>query len=191
MKRTYKIVFLGNTAVGKTTLISQYLGLGIDSPTPTIGMDFVTTTREIGDREVRLQVWDTAGQERFHSIVGNYTRNTFLAVVVFAVDDPRSVDQIEAWINDIVLAHNQKSEIRLMVVANKIDLGNGNVERGREVAERVGASFVRTSGLNRDGIIEMADAIGEIILSDRRGDEEEDDSAGRVIINARRKRGCC
>lgn len=184
-------MFLGNTAVGKTTLISQYLGLGIDSPTPTIGMDFVTTTREIGDREVRLQVWDTAGQERFHSIVGNYTRNTFLAVVVFAVDDPRSVDQIEAWINDIVLAHNQKSEIRLMVVANKIDLGNGNVERGREVAERVGASFVRTSGLNRDGIIEMADAIGEIILSDRRGDEEEDDSAGRVIINARRKRGCC
>ncbi|ELA41876.1 small GTP-binding protein domain protein [Vittaforma corneae ATCC 50505] len=195
MKKAYKIVFLGNTAVGKTTLITQYLYSKVHAPTPTIGIDFLTTTHEINGKAVRLQLWDTAGQERFHSIIGNYTRNTFLAIIVFSVDDSKSVDKVESWINDFVLTHNLREETNLMVVANKIDLidkTNENMERGIRVAAKVGAKFVTASGLSREGIERMINGIDEFILEDiDKTNENDDEQQNQITIRAKINKRCC
>lgn len=195
MKKVYKVVFLGNTAVGKTTLISQYLYSKVHAPTPTIGIDFLTTTYEVNGKIVRLQLWDTAGQERFHSIIGNYTRNTFLAVIVFSVDDSKSVDKVESWISDFVLTHNLREEINLMVVANKIDLidkTNENLERGREIAAKVGAKFVATSGLSHDGIEGMICGVNEFISKDiGKTDENDEERQNQIRIKAKTNKRCC
>lgn len=195
MKKIYKIIFLGNTAVGKTTLISQYLYSKVHTPTPTIGIDFLSTTYEISGQTVRLQLWDTAGQERFHSIIGNYTRNTFIGIIVFSVDNISSVEKLKSWIEDFVLRHNHRDSVNLIVVANKIDVGvtdQNIIDKGRSIADQFGAKFATTSALERGGIEEMVSAINEYISEDlsRTGDEEDDSQPNRIVLKARNRR-CC
>jgi GTPase SAR1 family protein len=62
----YKLVFLGDQAVGKTSIITRFMYDTFDSTyQATIGIDFLSKTMYLEDRTVRLQLWDTAGQERF------------------------------------------------------------------------------------------------------------------------------
>lgn len=192
MKKLYKIVFLGNTAVGKTTLISQYLYSKVHTPTPTIGIDFLSAVYNANGTLVRLQLWDTAGQERFHSIVGNYTRNTFLAIIVFSVDDPKSLEKAVAWINDFVLIHNAREEVNLMIVANKSDIeGKEMIEKGKMLANEVGAKFVVTHALTREGIEEMILGINEFIQIDlEKTGEDKEEAQNRIVVTKARRR-CC
>ncbi|KAM0679944.1 hypothetical protein GINT2_001885 [Glugoides intestinalis] len=192
MKKLYKIVFLGNTAVGKTTLISQYLYSKVHTPTPTIGIDFLSAIYNANGKLVRLQLWDTAGQERFHSIVGNYTRNTFLAIIVFSVDDQKSLEKAITWINDFVLIHNAREEVNLMIVANKSDIdGKEMIEKGRMLANDVGAKFVVTHALTREGIEEMVVGINEFIQIDLEKTGEDTEEVQNKIEVVKVRRRCC
>lgn len=194
MKKSYKIVFLGNTSVGKTTLISQYLYHKIQEPTPTIGIDFLSTILEVNGAAVRLQLWDTAGQERFQSIIGNYTRNTFLAIVVYAVDDRASLDRLKTWVEEFVLLHNRRENVRLLIAANKADLDGGSqsmIEEGERTARELEAGFVRTSALESTGIAEMAEAIRAAIAEDLERAEDELSSADANAITVQARKRCC
>lgn len=196
MKKAYKIVFLGNTSVGKTTLISQYLYNKTQMSTPTIGIDFLSTTLEVDKCPVRLQLWDTAGQERFQSIIGNYTRNTFLAIIVYAVDNKDSLVKVRQWVEGFVYTHNSKKDVRLLIVANKNDLAkegfDPDFEEGRQMAESLEAKFVTTNALETSGIVEMIEAINEIIREDMKTkNENEDNEDKNNIIITRSSSRCC
>ncbi|KAI4292107.1 Ras-related protein Rab-6A [Pancytospora philotis] len=197
MRKAYKIVFLGNTSVGKTTLISQYLYHKVQAPTPTIGIDFLSTTLEIQGKQVRLQLWDTAGQERFQSIIGNYTRNTFIAVIVYAIDDRQSFERVKSWIDNFVLTHNEREEVRLLIVANKTDLlvegFDPEYAEARALADTVGARFVTASAISTTGIRDMVGAINDFIAEQLQSGEEEIEGAGKfnALQSTPRSRRCC
>lgn len=60
----YKLVFLGDQGVGKTSIITRFMYDTFDTTyQATIGIDFLSKTMYLEDRTVRLQLWDTAGQE--------------------------------------------------------------------------------------------------------------------------------
>lgn len=68
--RKFKLVFLGEQSVGKTSLITRFMYDTFDNTyQATIGIDFLSKTMFLEDRTVRLQLWDTAGQERFRSLI--------------------------------------------------------------------------------------------------------------------------
>ena len=90
----YKIVFLGNTYVGKTCLINRFMYdtfnenyqvFSLNHKQVTIGIDFLSKTMYVEDKVVKLQLWDTAGQERFRSLIPNYVREAAAAVAVYDV----------------------------------------------------------------------------------------------------------
>lgn len=197
MRKPYKIIFLGNSSVGKTTLISQYLYSRLLAATPTIGIDFLSTSFELDGRQVRLQLWDTAGQERFQSIIGNYTRNTFVAAVVYAINDPASLDNVEMWVNNFVLTHNDKRDVRILIVGNKNDIVEESfdpeMEKATEVANKLGAKLVMASALSKEGIQNISEAINEFIKEDldKRGDEDEDDEVLNMLATEPTRRMCC
>merc|ERR1711975_168330 len=73
----YKLVFLGEQAVGKTSIITRFMYDTFDNNyQATIGIDFLSKTMYLEDRTVRLQLWDTAGQERFRSLIPSYIRDS-------------------------------------------------------------------------------------------------------------------
>ncbi|GJN10972.1 hypothetical protein PR202_ga29123 [Eleusine coracana subsp. coracana] len=105
----YKLVFLGDQSVGKTSIITRFMYDKFDTTyQATIGIDFLSKTMYLEDRTVRLQLWDTAGQERFRSLIPSYIRDSSVAVVVFDVSSKllkELVRQHFVW-SLLVLANN-------------------------------------------------------------------------------------
>ncbi|KAM3827708.1 ras-related protein Rab-6B-like isoform 2-T2 [Vipera latastei] len=82
--RKFKLVFLGEQSVGKTSLITRFMYDSFDNTyQATIGIDFLSKTMYLEDRTIRLQLWDTAGQGRFRSLIPSYLRDSAEAVIVF------------------------------------------------------------------------------------------------------------
>ena len=95
MHMKYKIVFLGDQSVGKTSLILRFtqdtfdgnyqVSLKATNFKATIGIDFLSKTMYVDDKMVRLQLWDTAGQERFRSLIPSYIKDSSVTVVVYDI----------------------------------------------------------------------------------------------------------
>merc|ERR1711991_559433 len=87
-----KVIVLGDSGVGKTSLMVQYVSNKFTMQTKsTIGSDFLSKEIELGGRPLTLQIWDTAGQERFQSLGTSFYRGSDGVVFVFDVGRPRNV----------------------------------------------------------------------------------------------------
>ena len=89
----FKVVFLGDQSVGKTSIILQFINGSFDPDyQSTIGIDFQSKSYTVGEKSVRLQLWDTAGQERFHSLVPSYIKNSQIAIIVYDICNRKSFE---------------------------------------------------------------------------------------------------
>ena len=116
----FKLVFLGDIYVGKTSIINQFMYENFDNNyQATIGIDFLSKTLNINEKSMRLQLWDTAGQERFRSLIPNYIRDSSAAIIVYDVTNQQTFDSIEKWVEDV---RNERGDsVVIAIVANKID----------------------------------------------------------------------
>ncbi|KAL3219993.1 hypothetical protein MRX96_005736 [Rhipicephalus microplus] len=121
--RKFKLVFLGEQSVGKTSLITRFMYDSFDNTyQATIGIDFLSKTMYLEDRTVRLQLWDTAGQERFRSLIPSYIRDSTVAVVVYDITNANSFHQTSKWIDDV--RTERGNDVIIMLVGNKTDLSD-------------------------------------------------------------------
>jgi Ras-related protein Rab-6A len=149
----YKLVFLGEQSVGKTSIITKFMYDSFDTAyQATVGIDFLSKTMYLSDKTVRLQLWDTAGQERFRSLIPAYIRDSSVAVVVYDVTNQESFHQTTKWINDVRIERGDA--VIVFLVGNKVDLADlrqVSREDGEEKAKELNVTFVETSakvGLN-------------------------------------------
>jgi len=118
-KFAFKVVFLGESGVGKTCLATRFeKGTFTPSTASTIGAAFSTTSVEIKGTVVKIQMWDTAGQERYHCLAPMYYREAAGAFVVYDVTDPTTFERAKIWIQE--LKKNQPSCL-VMLLGNKAD----------------------------------------------------------------------
>ena len=95
----FKIVVIGDSGVGKTNLVSQFVDQDfIIDQKPTVGVEFATKTVKIGDQDIRCQIWDTAGQERFRAVTKAYYNQAVGALIVFDLTNTFSFEHIGRWI---------------------------------------------------------------------------------------------
>ena len=143
----YKLVFLGDQSVGKTSVITRFMYDTFDTTyQATIGIDFLSKTMYLEDRTVRLQLWDTAGQERFRSLIPSYIRDSSVAVVVYDITSRASFLNTTKWIEDV--RAERGNEVVIMLVGNKTDLGERRqvtVEEGKAHAAKENVMFIETS----------------------------------------------
>lgn len=145
----YKIVFLGEQGVGKTSLITRFMYDTFDDHyQATIGIDFLSKTMYLDDKTIRLQLWDTAGQERFRSLIPSYIRDSRVAIVVYDITKKKSFEFIDKWIEDVKNERGEENVI-LCIVGNKSDLADErqvSTEDGEAKAKLLGAKiFMETS----------------------------------------------
>ncbi|KAG8447637.1 hypothetical protein GDO86_014955 [Hymenochirus boettgeri] len=146
--RKFKLVFLGEQSVGKTSLITRFMYDSFDNTyQATIGIDFLSKTMYLEDRtQVRLQLWDTAGQERFRSLIPSYIRDSTIAVVVYDITNLNSFQQTSKWIDDV--RTERGSDVIIMLVGNKTDLADKRqitTEGGEQRAKELSVMFIETS----------------------------------------------
>ncbi|XP_024361444.1 ras-related protein RABH1b [Physcomitrium patens] len=143
----YKLVFLGDQSVGKTSIITRFMYDKFDnSYQATIGIDFLSKTMYLEDRTVRLQLWDTAGQERFRSLIPSYIRDSSVAVIVYDVSNRQSFLNTARWVEEV--RTERGNDVIVMLVGNKTDLVDKrqvSIEEGDAKAKELQVMFIETS----------------------------------------------
>lgn len=103
----FRIIVIGDTMVGKSSLLKTFSEGSFGEMEPTVGVDFFSKIIAIKPKDkpddniiVKLQIWDTAGQERFKSIVTSYYRNSVGIVLVYDVTNKESYDHLIDWFDE-------------------------------------------------------------------------------------------
>ncbi|EMG48829.1 YPT6 GTP-binding protein YPT6 [Candida maltosa Xu316] len=143
--KKYKIVFLGDQSVGKTSLITRFMYDTFDETyAATIGIDFLSKTMYLEEgKTIRLQLWDTAGQERFRSLIPSYIRDSHVAVICYDITNKKSFDNLDKWIKDVKLERGD--DVIIVLVGNKSDLASDkrqvSLEDVENLQNKIGAKF--------------------------------------------------
>jgi len=153
-----KIVLLGDTGVGKTSIALRFTQDTFQPRTnPTIGASFLMKNMVVDDKKIKLQIWDTAGQERFRSLAPMYYRGASAAILVYDITSAVSFNKVKEWVNELRL--NVPEDIIMVVVGNKLDRAQKHrqlkVETGQDYARSVGAAFTESSAKTKEGIEEV------------------------------------
>ena len=117
------LVFLGNAAVGKSSIIRRTMkGIFDCYSESTIGAAFASYSKTYFDRIVRFEIWDTAGQERYRSITPLYYRNATSVFLVYDITDKATFLRAKEYLDELK-KHNTGIPV-IVLVGNKLDLGH-------------------------------------------------------------------
>ncbi|PIA35865.1 hypothetical protein AQUCO_03400034v1 [Aquilegia coerulea] len=150
----FKVVIIGDSAVGKSNLLSRYARNEFNlNSKATIGVEFQTQSMLIDGKEVKAQIWDTAGQERFRAVTSAYYRGAVGALIVYDITRRTTFDSVVRWLDE--LNTHSDTTIARMLIGNKLDLANiraVSVEEGKALAEAEGMFFMETSALDSTNV---------------------------------------
>ena len=181
--KTYKLVLIGDGAVGKTSIRERYLGKGFKrSQLATIGVDFAQKYTSYGGVNVRHIIWDLAGQPSYASVRRHYYQGSSAIVLVYSVVERESFDNASRW---LVEAHKHLrgaewtgwEGLPTAIIGNKIDLRESgqfqdtvDTDEGERFAkyfgEQLNAPFLykETSALTGENIDEVFDELNGLMF---------------------------
>jgi len=136
-KTLLKVIILGDSGVGKTSLMNQYVNKKFSNQyKATIGADFLTKEVLVDDRLITMQIWDTAGQERFQSLGVAFYRGADSCVLVFDVNVAKTFENLDSWRDEFLIQAGPRDpdNFPFVVLGNKIDLESRVVSQKRAVA---------------------------------------------------------
>ena len=137
----YKIIFVGDAGVGKTTIINRINDNEFQSAyDATIGVDFWPKKINFRGNEITLQIWDTAGQERYRGLIPSYVRNSSIVFIVFDITNRKTFESIPKWIE--LIKSIEKNNI-LVLIGNKEDL-----KEKREVKKKEGEDLAKENEMH-------------------------------------------
>ena len=206
---TLKIVLVGESGVGKTSIITQYIdNIFQKDQQSTIGGTFSTKTVKCGNGKIlKLEIWDTAGQERYRSVTKLFYKDANAAILVYDITNKFSFEEIQNyWFGQV--KDSAPENIIIAIVANKLDLyENEQVDEtiARKYAQDNNALFASTSAKNTPGIEDLFIEIAKIYSgSDSALTIQEKDEAEeykkirkesvritREEMKNNKKKGCC
>uniref|UniRef100_A0A7S1M4V2 Uncharacterized protein n=1 Tax=Neobodo designis TaxID=312471 RepID=A0A7S1M4V2_NEODS len=138
---TAKIVLLGETAVGKSSVAARFVRDEFaQNHESTIGAAFLSHTVQLNEGLVKLEIWDTAGQESFRSITRSYYRGATGTLLVFDVTRRETFEHVASWLHDA--QEHSNLPMAILLIGNKSDLADQ-----REVSAEEAASFAHEKGL--------------------------------------------
>jgi Ras-related protein Rab-1A len=120
----YKLIIIGDTEVGKTTIITSYTtGATPETTRSTIGAALTNKSVELDDGTIiKLQIWDTAGQEKFKGLIPLYLRNAHGAIIVADVTaiDESYIPALNEYVNEVISGASES--VQIIILLNKVDL---------------------------------------------------------------------
>lgn len=161
----FKIVVLGDGAVGKTSLIKQWTeGTFRTDYILTIGSNFAVKSLNIEDKPIKLQIWDLAGQPHFSDVRVLFYKGAMGAMYVFDVSRTESYDNVIKWYEEL---KNICGDVPRVLLGNKVDLTDQRKitpEKGLELAKRLGGiPYFETSAKTGKQVNEAFQKIAQLV----------------------------
>jgi len=194
-----KVIILGDSGVGKTSLMNQYVNKKFStSYKATIGADFLTKEVTVDDRIVTLQLWDTAGQERFQSLGVAFYRGADCCVLVYDVNSSKSFDTLDSWRDEFLIQASPRDpeSFPFVVLGNKIDVGEErrmiSQKRAHAYCQSRGAMpYFETSAKESVNVEQAFEVIARNALLQEESEEYGGDFSDPININLDQDRDGC
>ena len=161
---TLKVIILGASTVGKTSIFLRYFNNEFSHGTlTTLGVDFKTKFFKFESKKLKINYIDTAGQEKFKSISENYLKGTDGVILVFDLTNKETLDLVNYWADCI--KKNNRDNIGMILFGNKSDLENDRdvtYEEGKNLADKLGCQYYEGSAMNGDNVEFVMNEIAKI-----------------------------
>ena len=190
-----KITFVGESSVGKTSLIQQYVNNIFDpNYLTTIGGDQLLKPYIIDGKKINLNIWDTAGQERFRSINKIFLKNSKIVILVYDITKKETYEKIvDYWYPRIcdVLG----DDIIVGLAGNKCDLyekENISVDEVKKFANSNNMIFKETTATSFDTIDSLINELVEAFCNKFKDNIVQNGVAlSDKNVGDFKKKGCC
>lgn len=209
-KISFKIILLGDSTVGKTSLILRFCeGKFENESIATIGIDTKCKYLKRDNKKIELKIWDTAGQERFKSIAKNSYKGADGILLMYDISNKKTFNSVKNWIDNIKESMDL-NKIGFIVVANKCDLDKDEWEVTEEMKEKLketqNVKIIDTSCKSNINVDETFINLVDIMLdlgigkkSFGNNDDDDDDEVNNrdksMSLDNKRSRkggdGCC
>lgn len=193
----YKVVMLGDSGVGKTSLIDKFfLGVFENTVATTVDAAYIKKTIQLENQKVILSIWDTAGQERFQSLIPFYMRNARALVFVFDVTAQNSLQSLKLLYNS--LNDQITPDMVGILCSNKIDLVDElhlDLTNFKEWANEHNMELVKTSAKTGQGVQELFKQVATLIIEKGELGSDRSNTLLRNIVNddpnQQKNSSCC
>ena len=200
--KTCQLLIIGDTAVGKTSIISRYAnGTFKEEYIVTVGLDYSIKQEIIDDKSIQIKIWDTAGQERFKSLTQNYFRNAEGVILTFDVTSTESFGNLKYWISSFKENMEKKNIfIPVIIIGNKIDLVDSreiNKEDAEKFSKEKNYKYFETSAKTGEGVDEAIKELVNQVLKQNGQKDDQKETRNSVLIkednegSGGKKKGCC
>ena len=162
-KYIIKILTLGDTEVGKTSIVLRYADDKFnDSKISTIGIDFKIKQINKGGESIKVSIYDTAGQERFQRIIKHYYRGANGVLLTFDISNKNSFEKLNYWIQDLKENADNINDLFICLIGNKIDKEDKrevSIEETNKFAQENNIPYFEVSAKTGEGIKNLFDEV--------------------------------
>ena len=167
-----KILILGDSSVGKTSLLLKYTdGYFPTIYVATIGVEYKIKKIVINNIAINLQIWDTAGQERFRSITQSFIKGADGILYVYDITQKKTFDDLKTWISQ---SEESAEGFKKIIVGNKIDLEDERViskEKLQKFCDERKIQGLEVSAKIGKNLSECFEALAKLIVGEKSKDE--------------------
>jgi len=193
-----KVIFIGETFVGKTNLIKVSLGKPFDpNPDTTWSASYAPKEFIYDNQKYTFNLWDTIGQEKYRALTKIFFKGAIIAIIVYDITKKKTFEALEYWYEQ--LKEQIGEDFILAIVGNKIDLYTKQEvteEEGKNFAASKGAKFKLSSA--KDNPLNFTEFLEELFRDylDKNKNNKKDRSRGLSITKSsikdeNKKKGCC
>ncbi|XP_066289955.1 ras-related protein Rab-6B-like [Branchiostoma lanceolatum] len=184
-RRSFKVILLGDSGVGKSSLFARFNGDSFAEATfATLQVGSCRRTFRFGDREIVLELWDTAGTERMLSLTENYYHHASAAIFLYDVNDQATFLGVQStWVPSI---RRRDPSMTTFLVGNKTDKAstsyayeNVTLDEARRYESSIHdlqvAGNVQVSVKTEEGVQELFESVAEALCGDGKAEEKKSD----------------
>ena len=192
-----KLILVGETNVGKTSLLRQYVDhLFSEEKVTTIGYDTMHKELELPEGKISLQIWDTCGQEQFRTVNQLFVKNSKMALLVYDITNYKTFEELKNfWYSYVTSAVGK--EIIFGIAGNKSDLYENEqvkVSDAQQFANEIGAVFKETTAKNYEAITSLIEEMSSKYIQQSSNESKNENENEKIVIGkskSKNKERCC